>query len=153
MAGCSADTGGKATPVVRPDADARRRWAALRSEQTLLALHAATIATHPDLAAVIQPLSAHHDEHLAVLQADGPLPVAAGAVAAPVAPAVPADPAAALSAVRDAEQAASAARLVDCVAAVSAPLAALLASIAAAEAGHAGQVTSPAGQAGGAGAA
>ncbi|TDD67942.1 hypothetical protein E1262_17150 [Jiangella aurantiaca] len=137
LAACGADPRPKAAPGPRAplDADVKLRWRAVHSEQTLLALHAATVAAYPDLAARLQPLTAHHDEHLAALRADGPLPYGGGDGTA-AAPEVAADPAAALAAVADAERAAADACVVAALAAAGPRLAAVLASIAASEAGH-----------------
>ncbi|TDE14080.1 hypothetical protein [Jiangella asiatica] len=138
LTGCSADPRPKAAPGARAelDADVKVRWSAADGEQALLALHAATVAAHPGLAERLAPLTAHHDEHLAALRDDGPLPFGARDDTAPAAPEVPADPAAALAAVVEAERAAGDARLTDCLAAAGPRLAAVLAAIAAAEAGH-----------------
>ncbi|RIQ17517.1 hypothetical protein DY240_22440, partial [Jiangella rhizosphaerae] len=80
LAACGTDPRPKAAPGPRAslDADVKLRWRAVRGEQTLLALHAATVAAHPGLAARLQPLTAHHEEHLAALRADGPLPYGGG---------------------------------------------------------------------------
>lgn len=137
LAACGADPRPKAAPGPRAplDADVKLRWLAVHREQTLLALHAATVAAHPDLAARLQPLTAHHDEHLAALRDDGPLPY--GADAAPAAaPSVAAEPGAALAAVAEAERAAADAGVLAALTAAGPRLAAVLASVAAAEAGH-----------------
>lgn len=138
LSGCAADPRPKVAPGARAslDADVKLRWRAVRSEQTLLALHAATVAAHPDLAAALAPLTAHHEEHLAALRADGPLPFGSGDAAAPVPPEVAGDAGTALTAVADAERAAADACVVACLAAAGPQLAAVLASIAASEAGH-----------------
>ena len=136
FAGCAGDTAGKAGPTTPSDADSHARRSAIRDELALIALHTATAARHPDLAAALAPFTAHHHDHLATVEADGPLPVGADATTAPDAPAVADDPATALAAVRDAEQAAADARVADCVGAVGPRLAAVLASIAASEASH-----------------
>jgi hypothetical protein len=136
LAACAADPRPKSAPGPRSelDADVKVRWRAVHGEQVLLALHAATVAAHPHLAARLGPLTSHHDEHLAALRADGPLPF--GATAAAPAPEVSADEGAALAAVLAAEQAAADARVVDALAAAGPRLAAVLASVAASEAGH-----------------
>lgn len=136
LAGCSADTRPKAAAGSREalDADVKVRWNAVHGEQVLLALHTATVTAHPGLAEQLAPLTAHHDEHLAALREDGPLPFGTRDIA-PGAD-VPGDPAAALAAVVEAERAAGEARVTDCLAATGPRLAAMLAAIAAAEAGH-----------------
>lgn len=126
------------------------RESARRAEEALLALHAATVARHPDLGAELAPATGHHRRHLdALTPATGrrataatdpgrtaPTPTPATTTTTP-APAVPDDPGAALAAVRDAESDAAAERLLDCVASTDAGLAAVLASVGAAEAAHA----------------
>ncbi|WP_116948295.1 hypothetical protein [Jiangella endophytica] len=138
LAACGTDPRPKAAPGPRAplDADVKLRWRAVHSEQTLLALHAATVAAHPDLTAQLQPLTAHHDEHLAALRADGPLPYGAGDGAPAAAPQVAAEPGAALAAVAEAERTAADACVLASLAAAGPRLAAVLASIAASEAGH-----------------
>lgn len=135
-AACSADVTPKAAPGGRDDidADVKVRWRAVRSEHALLALHAAVVAAHPSLAGTLAPMTAHHDEHLAALEADGSLPF--GAPAPPQGPDVPGSPDAALAALAEAEAQASEARIGDCVAATGPRLAAVLASVAACEDGH-----------------
>lgn len=137
MSACAADPRPKSAPGERSslDADVKLRWRVVNGEQALLALHAATVAAHPDLAERLGPLTAHHDEHLTALRADGPLPF--GAVDGPgVAPEVPGDAGSALAAVAAAESAAADACVAGCLAAAGPRLAALLASIGASEAGH-----------------
>ena len=139
LPGCAADPRPKAAPGARSslDADVKLRWRAVASEQRLLALHAATVAAHPDLEGRLAPLTAHHEEHLTVLRDDGPLPFGAAPDAPGVsAPEVPGEAGAALAAVAEAERAAADARVVACLAAAGPRLAAVLASIAASEAGH-----------------
>lgn len=137
-------------PAPAPDPDAGVRESARRAEEALLALHAATVARHPDLGAELAPATGHHRRHLdALTPATGrrataatdpgrtaPTPTPATTTTTP-APAVPDDPGAALAAVRDAESDAAAERLLDCVASTDAGLAAVLASVGAAEAAHA----------------
>lgn len=117
----------------------------LSDEQNLLDSYDATIAAHPDLAARLRPLRAHHAQHVAALHgaigaATGgavPSPAASAPVTLPTAGArVPATSAAALAALRDAEHTASAARTRSCLTAQT-DRAALLGSIAACEASHA----------------
>ncbi|WP_157574960.1 hypothetical protein [Jiangella muralis] len=140
LAACGAEPRPKAAPGPRAtlDADVKLRWRAVHGEQTLLALHAATVAAHPGLAERLQSLTAHHDEHLAALRADGPLPYGPGPGAGTpaAAPSVAADADAALAAVADAERAAADACVVAALGAAGPRLAAVLASIAASEAGH-----------------
>ncbi|SDU76346.1 hypothetical protein SAMN04488563_5174 [Jiangella alkaliphila] len=138
LAACGSDPRPKAAPGPRAtlDADVKLRWRAVHAEQALLALHAATVAAHPDLAERLQPLTAHHDEHLAALRDDGPLPYGAGDGAPAAAAEVAGDPEAALAAVADAERAAADACVVASLAAAGPRLAAMLASVAASEAGH-----------------
>ncbi|PZF80233.1 hypothetical protein C1I92_27030 [Jiangella anatolica] len=138
LAACAADPRPKAAPGPRSalDADVKLRWRAVRSEQTLLALHAAVAAAHPDLAATLQPLTAHHDEHLAALVADGPLPYGFSPDAVVAAPEVAGDAAGALAAVAAAERAAADTCVAASLAAAGPRLAAVLATIAGSEAGH-----------------
>lgn len=153
LTACLGEPTPKSAPQQRPDADIKVRWRAVRGERALLALHRAAVTAHPALAERLAPLTAHHEEHLAVLEADGPLPFgadgiagagsstdgagSAGVLADPPAPSAPPDPAAALSAIAEAERAAGQDRLADCLAAAGPRLAAVLASIAAAEGAHA----------------
>jgi hypothetical protein len=122
------------------------RESARRAEEALLALHAATVARHPDLVAALAPATGHHRRHLDALTpatgrrataATDPGRTAPTPTTTTPAPAVPDDPDAALAAVRDAESHAAAERLLDCVASTDAGLAAVLASVGAAEAAHA----------------
>lgn len=136
LSACSIGHPAKSAPAELPDADSRLRWAALRGEQSLLSLHAAVVAKHPGLAASLEPLTAHHTEHVAAITAEGPLPIAAGGVPEPSAAAVPDDAGSALAAVRDAERVAADARLTGCLQAAGPRLAGLLASVGAAEAAH-----------------
>jgi hypothetical protein len=136
LTSCSFAGEAKRPPTVRPDVDARVRWRALRSEHHLIALHAAVAAAHPDLAAALAPLTAHHADHLAVLEHDGPLPIGASGAPASAVPEVPGDRAAALAAVREAERSAAEVRISDCLAATGPRLAAVLSSIGASEAAH-----------------
>ncbi|MBB5789890.1 hypothetical protein [Jiangella mangrovi] len=138
LSGCAADPRPKAAPGARSslDADVKLRWRAVASEQGLLALHAATVAAHPDLAPRLEPLTAHHESHLAALRDDGPLPFGSAADSVAATPEVPGEAGAALSAVADAERAAADACVAACLAAAGPRLAAVLASIAASEASH-----------------
>jgi len=116
----------------------------LADEHRLLDSYDATIAAHPDLAARLTPLRAHHADHASALQlvlgsaAGGavPSPAASGPVTLPSSgPTVPASTSAALAALREAEHAAASARARSCVSARS-DRAPLLGSIAACEASH-----------------
>lgn len=136
LTSCSFGGEAKRPPSIRPDVDARVRWRALRSEHNLIALHSAVVAAHPELAAALAPLTAHHADHLAVLEHDGPLPVGASDAPAAAVPEVPDDRADALAAVREAERNAADVRISDCLAATGPRLAAVLSSIGASEAAH-----------------
>lgn len=136
LAACGAETASKSGPDRFPDPDSRVRWRATRGEQSLLALHAAIVAKHPSLATSLEPFTAHHTEHVAALEAEGPLPIGADGVPAPTAVEVPDDADAALVTVREAERAAAEARITDCLAAKGPQLAVLLSSVGAAEAAH-----------------
>jgi hypothetical protein len=150
LTGCTTPSRGKlAARRDEPNADARVRWNAARTEQGLLVLHAATIARHRELADAVEAFSAHHLQHLDALLSDGPLPLLARLdLDTPLdaladidldsvdAPDVPRNADRALDAVREAELTASGAHLADCLRATGPRLAALLASIAAAEATH-----------------
>ncbi len=136
LTSCSFGGEAKRPPTNRPDVDARVRWRALRSEHHLIALHSAVVAAHPDLAAILTPLTAHHSDHLAVLEHDGALPVGASGVPAPAVTEVPSDQVAALAAVREAERSAAEVRIADCLAAAGPRLAAVLSSIGASESAH-----------------
>ena len=134
LAACADDPEPKSAPAPRPDVDVKVRWRAIRGEQNLLALYAAVVAAHPTLAARLTPLQQHHEDHLAALQAEGPLPF--GATDPPAVSAVPSAAPAALIVLRDTEHAQSESRVADCLAAAGPKLAAMLASIAACEAAH-----------------
>lgn len=122
------------------DPDERVRWNAVRSEQAMLALHAAAAAKHADLGNVLGEFAEHHRLHLAALLNEGPFPLLAlpeaASTAGPGTTSLPDDPDAALRAIRDAELSTRDAHLADCLFATGPRLAALLASIAAAEATH-----------------
>jgi hypothetical protein len=135
-----------------PEPDALLRGDVAEAERELLALHRATVSTHPALAAQLAPFSARHRRHLEAVEASGPMatpaPTSASApgtgppgtpstAPTPVAPpAVPADPAQALTALRAAERAAADARVADCLRSEDPELAELLAAVAACEAAH-----------------
>jgi hypothetical protein len=136
----------------RPDPDIGIRTAAADTERALLGAYAATIARHPALAEQLEPLSAHHSEHLAAFAeaAGGATPsstATAGSTAATAPPAsasasasdgslVPDDPALAVAALAAAERDTAARRLTELQSA-SPELARLLASSAGAESAHA----------------
>jgi hypothetical protein len=157
LAACTRELASKsAPPGVAPDADTRVRWRAVRAEQQLLILHAATLARHDDLAETVAPLTEHHRQHLLALLDEGPLPRLAalsldlpGESAAESdgdvpdvdldlvdAPDIADDADAALDALREAERAAANDHAAECLRASSPRLAMLLASIGAAEAAH-----------------
>ncbi|MFA1539362.1 ferritin-like domain-containing protein [Actinomadura monticuli] len=135
LSGCAAEAA--------PRADVPLLVAAIAAEQGLIAAYGAARSAEPALAGRLDPVLAHHREHLAVLKrhyvpgsgdrADegGAIPPSASA------PAVPAG--SALAVLRDAEGRAARARAADAAKADPA-LAQLLASIGACEAGHAGTV-------------
>ncbi len=136
-------TSPKSAPGPRTDidADVKLRWRAIVSERSLLALHTATAHEHPGLADVLAPLTAHHEEHLATLETEGPLPFRVSeldltAQSDRPAPDVAADPATAVATLLEQENAAGQARFDDCLAATGTRLAAALASVAACEFGH-----------------
>lgn len=133
---CTSDRAPRATPYPLPDGDARIRWQAVRTEQRLLALYAATLEKHPGLDDQLGPVVAHHEDHLETILADGPLPIAAEGVAPPGVGDVPGNRDDARNAIRKAEREASDGHAERCVAA-GPLLAALLGSAAASEAAHA----------------
>ena len=155
LAACTGDDGQppatEASPS-GPEPDALLRADVAEAERELLALHRATVSTHPALAAQLAPFSARHRRHLEAVEASGPMatpaPTSASAPGTgpsgtpstpptPVAPpAVPADPAQALTALRAAERAAADARVADCLRSEDPELAVLLAAVAACEAAH-----------------
>lgn len=133
---CSGGTPGKRSANDFPDTDAHARWRVVRAEQLLLSMHQAAVKKHPDLAGLIEPLSAHHEDHLAAVLADGPLPIGADGVAKPEAPRLPSSADAALDAIRAAEREASSVQIAAAEQVVGPALAALIGSIAASEASH-----------------
>jgi hypothetical protein len=144
LAACTGDDGRppatEASPS-GPEPDALLRADVAEAERELLALHLATVSTHPALAAQLAPFSARHRRHLEAVEASGPMatPQPSTAAASPpggTPPAVPADAAQALAAVRTAERAAGAARIADCLRSEDPELAELLAAVAACEAAH-----------------
>jgi hypothetical protein len=145
LAACTADdpavspTQGTAD---RPDPDALLRVEVATAERGLLALHEATVVTHPGLAAQLAPFTERHRRHLDAIGTSGPVatpastPGASSPATPPTTPAVPADPAQALAAVRTAERGAADARIGDCLRSEDPLLAELLAAVAACEAAH-----------------
>jgi hypothetical protein len=134
--GCTTETAGKSVPLRQPDSDSHVRWRTARAEQELLALYAATLETHPDLADRLNPLAEHHEKHLAAVLNDGPLPIAAAGMADPAPDEISSEEGGALKAIREAEDAMSELHAAGSLAASGGLLAALLASIAASEAAH-----------------
>lgn len=112
-------------------------WVAA-GEQEMLAMYAGTLAAHPQLRPLLEPVAAEHEQHLAAIKA---------ALASPSSPSTPSpaatgsgrklSPAAAVRQLSRAESAAATDRLADVLTADDAGLARLLASVGAAEAAHA----------------
>jgi hypothetical protein len=140
-AGCSK----KRPEQLKPHPDVAVLLAAIATEERLVALYESTRTTHQDLARRIDPMLAHHRDHLSALrrhyvpgtgsegQTSTPTPTQrADAVAATA----PKSRRQALVALRTAERRAAAARLTE-VTRVTPGMAQLLASIGACEAGHA----------------
>ncbi|WP_233510778.1 hypothetical protein [Actinomadura craniellae] len=126
-----------APPPPAPAPDVAVLAAAVTAEERLIALYEAVRGSHGGLAGRIDPLLAHHREHLSVLRAHRrPGTIPSSPAPSPVPPAAPGTPAAALAALRAAEQAAAHERA-DAVQRVGPGLAQLFASIGACEAGHA----------------
>lgn len=123
---------------LRPLPDVAVLTAAIASEERLIALYEAARGAHTGLAAQLDPVLAHHREHLTVLRrhyvpgtgdrSATPVPVAR--------PSVPSQAGKALSLLRRAETEAATARAND-VERVAPGVAQLLACIGACEAGHA----------------
>ncbi|MCU0263911.1 MAG: hypothetical protein MUF09_09615 [Candidatus Nanopelagicales bacterium] len=71
LTGCTSDpadpdrTSAPTAPDVQRDLDAALREGVAASEVALIAAHRAAIAAHPELAAALAPLVAHHEAHLA----------------------------------------------------------------------------------------
>lgn len=144
----------EATKSLAPLPDVSVVAAAIGQEEALIALYEAGLTAHPSLAERIEPVLAHHREHLTILRehlrpgTDGrtatPPPATAppfaagspGTTASPGAPPIPQSVTRALSAFRTAERRAAAARVLD-VDRVRPAVAQLLASIGACEVGHA----------------
>jgi hypothetical protein len=141
LAGCAK----KPTRELEPHPDVAVLLGAIATEEHLITLYESTRKSHPELSRRIDPLLAHHRDHLTVLRrhyrpgtdpdstsvsrvgATGPAAAAAGDV--------PRSRRQAVAALRTAERRAATARTAD-VARVAPGLAQLLASIAACEAGH-----------------
>jgi hypothetical protein len=148
----------------RPQPDVAVLLGAIGAEERLIALYESTRTTHPDLARRLDPMLAHHRDHLTVLRRhyvpgtreeetdDGeaagprpgrqatPAPNAGGQDGRDGATVAPRSRRRAVAALRSAERRAAAARSAD-VTRVSAGMAQLLASIGACEAGHAAWLT------------
>ncbi|ACY98872.1 hypothetical protein [Thermomonospora curvata] len=127
-------------PAVSPGPDVAVLTAAIAAEQRLIMLHEAVLRAHAGLAGRLEPMLAHHREHLRVLQRHYVPGTGEGASAAPVPSPTPfqapAGRSGALAALRRAESEAAAARAADVVK-IAPGMAQLLASIGACEAGHA----------------
>jgi hypothetical protein len=145
----------------RPQPDVAVLLGAIATEERLIALYESTRTTHPDLARRLDPMLAHHRDHLTVLRRhyvpgtkDKETEDDEGTEPRPARPATPAPNAGgqggataaprsrrrAVAALRSAERRAAAARSADVIQ-VSAGMAQLFASIGACEAGHAAWLT------------
>lgn len=147
VAGCSrrpaarAPTAAHRTSATAVDPDRLIAQRVAAGERELIAMYAGTLATHPQLRSLLEPVAAEHARHLTALQA------ALGLPSSPSSPSTspPAStgsgrglsPAAAVRQLSRAETAAATDRLADVLAAGDAGLARLLASVGAAEAAHA----------------
>ncbi|HEX2312525.1 MAG TPA: hypothetical protein VHJ17_02260 [Thermomonospora sp.] len=134
LGGCSS---GEGPPAPRPSPDVAVLVAAMTAERGLIAVYEAVLREHAGLAERLNPMLAHHREHLAVLgrhHVPGSTPEVTPAPVVP--PAVPKESSQALELLRDAERRAAAARAED-VRRVAPAMAQLLASIGAGEAWHA----------------
>jgi predicted small lipoprotein YifL len=165
LSGCSR----KRPQELRPQPDVAVLLTAIATEERLIALYESTRTTHPELAGRLDPVLAHHRDHLTVLRrhyvpgtqetVDGsggprpgrpatPAPSAAGrdgagtgtGVGAGDTTVAPRNLGRAMVALRTAERHAAAARSAD-VTRVSPGMAQLFASIGACEAGHAAWLT------------
>jgi hypothetical protein len=143
-------------PAPRPQPDVAVLLSAIATEERLIALYESTRTAHPDLARRLDPMLAHHRDHLTVLRrhyvpgtgeeegddegAGSPpatrTPNADGQGGQGRAAVAPRSTRRAVAALRSAERRAAAARSAD-VTRVSAGMAQLFASIGACEAGHA----------------
>jgi hypothetical protein len=134
----------KRAEELKPHPDVAILTAAIAAEEDLVALYEAVRTTHAELARRLDPLLAHHRDHLSVLR----LHYRPGTVATSPAPlprprpTAPSEPAQALAALRTAERQAAGDRVRD-VERVGAGLAQLFASIGACESGHLVALTRP----------
>lgn len=138
-AGC---TNGGGPPLPWNDPDEAVRAEVVAAERSLIAAYRATIAAHPDLANLLEPLVAQHEQHLTRVDPSA-TSTTAGGTTTPSAtataeqtpgPHVPANPAKALAALADAAQAAYRQRVNACDTSHSGELAGDLCLIAASEA-------------------
>jgi hypothetical protein len=144
LAGCSK----KRPEQLKAHPDVAVLLAAIATEERLVALYESTRATHQDLARRIDPMLAHHRDHLSALrrhyvpgtgsegQSVTPTPAPTQSADAATDATAPRSRRQALVALHRAERRAAAARLAD-VTRVTPGMAQLLASIGACEAGHA----------------
>jgi len=130
----------EANPPPPPDPDDALREATADRERALLGLYDAALLAAPQLAALLAPLRAHHEVHLAAVTdpaAAIPSPTASVAAASPSpSPLPPLPPGDARAALAEAERTAGAAHAADALAARDNSLAALLASLSASEQSH-----------------
>lgn len=136
LAGCTK----KRAAIPKPLPDVAVLTGAISTEQDLVDLYGATIAAYPAMATRLDPMLAHHRDHLTVLRRQY-VPGTGEKTASPSPtvrpkPTVAADQNQALTALRNAERQAAAARIAD-LGRVPAGLAQLFACIGACEAGHA----------------
>jgi len=134
---------------VDPDRLVAERVAA--GEREMLAMYAGTLAAHPQLRPLLEPVAAEHARHLTAVEAA--LETASKSASATAPPSTPSraptgtgrdmSPAAAVRQLSRAESAAATDRLADVLAADDGGLARLLASIGAAEATHAALLDGP----------
>jgi hypothetical protein len=154
LSGCSK----KRPQELKPHPDVAVLLGAIATEERLIAMYESTRKAHPDLARRLDPLLAHHRDHLTVLRrhyvpgtgsSTTPSPGPTAAQSRPAQPrqtltgateAAPGDRRQAVAALRLTEHQAAAARS-DEVTRVSPGLAQLFASIGACEAGHAAWLT------------
>jgi len=130
-AGCATwapDTSSRSSTTATTDDSVIARDAA-RTAGELLAAYRATTRRHPDLRRTLEPLAAHHAEHLAVLATDDLQPVRRR-------PRVPRARSAALASLQRRERAAAGSRRTALVAASSGDLARVLAAVVACQAQH-----------------
>src|SRR5699024_4739428 len=136
LGSCSWSQAVRATSTAEvPDADARLRWDALRTERDLAALHTATAQTHADYREALSTYADLHDQHVNALRAEGPLPRLAGAFEQATPPDVPPTASEAVAAIVSAEQSAADALLAACESCQGPRLASVLATTAASDAG------------------